>query len=58
MNRGKAAINREKQIKKRKRAWKLELNDTHYLQGQDLNENLCMISGFLLPQEWRFYDRL
>ena len=36
-----AAINREKQIKKWKRAWKLELIEKHNPQWNDLYESIC-----------------
>ena len=36
-----SAINREKQIKKWKRAWKLELIEKHNPQWNDLYGNIC-----------------
>jgi putative endonuclease len=53
------AINREKQIKKWKRRWKLELIEKNNPEWIDLYENLCekaypklnLETGFLLSQE-------
>ncbi len=54
-----AAINREKQIKKWKRKWKLELIEKNNLAWNDLYDDFCEKAcpeldsgtGFLLPQE-------
>ncbi|MBM4141383.1 MAG: GIY-YIG nuclease family protein [Nitrospira sp.] len=47
----KAAIEREKQIKKWKRAWKLKLIEKENPQWVDLYDRYASNSGFLLSQE-------